>query len=100
MTDIVERLRVSRDKDVQIGPLLDAEREEAADEIERQAKSIEEAMTQLAWKDDEIERLRGLLLRVEAMGYFTPSWDSSSEHRAICKEWKRVHETLGGSDEH
>ena len=26
--------------------------------VERQAKSIEEAMTQLAWKDDEIERLR------------------------------------------
>lgn len=61
-------------------------------EIERRAKSIEEAMTQLAWKDDEIEKLRELLREMCA-------WYVNSPTGVGSDLFERVHEALGGGDE-
>ena len=61
-------------------------------EIERRAKSIEEAMTQLAWKDDEIEKLRGLLR--ECLPFLHPdtAWDFDGDGGWLDD---RVREALG-----
>ena len=86
MSDIVERLR-ERQLDPIFGRYrINALHDEAADEIERQAKSIEEAMTQLAFRDDEIERLRELLREAVLGPSQFPDWYIRRALKTLGKE--------------
>jgi len=39
---------------------------------------------------DERDQALKLLTKIQAMGYLEPTYESSSDHRAICKEWEEM----------